>query len=436
MRRSILLIALVLTIIFSSRVVADDWNQWLGSQRDSIWRESGIITEIPESGLNVLWRAPISGGFSGPAVADGRAFVSDYKATDGDQTFDAGGRSKVQGKERVHCFDAETGKPIWEYEYDCPYNISYGSGPRATPTVDGDRVYVLGAEGHLTCLKVADGELVWQKDFKKEYDLKEASIWGFASHPLVVGDTIYCLVGGEGSVAVAFDKLTGDEKWRALSTSDIGYCPPTLIKAGGADQLLIWHSESINSLNPLTGDVYWSVEIKPAYGMSIIAPTHHGDHLLLTGLQGASMLLKLDTDKPGATEVWRGNGLHPDHNPPIVHDNHIYGVDDKGHLRCIEMIEGKRVWESTATMPNGRPAAAATCFIVKNGEHWYLTTEQGELIIAQMSPEGFTEIGRTTLLDATSTNWGRQIVWSHPAYANQCIYARNDKEIVCISLAK
>ena len=281
-----------------------------------------------------------------------------------------------------------------------------------------------------------DGEIIWSKDLRQEYNIKESPIWGYAAHPLVVGDSLFCLVGGEGSVAVSFNKNTGDVIWKSLSTKEIGYCPPTMINAGGTDQLLIWHSKAINSLNPITGAVYWSVKIAPAYDMSIVAPIKYGDYLLVTGLQGATTLLKLDQDKPGATEIWRGKGTQPDHNPPLVFKDHIYGVDVKGHLRCIELVSGQRVWEDLATAPNGKPASSTTGFLVRNGEHWYITTEQGELIIAKMSPAGYQELGRANMVEPTAESGGRKIAWSHPAFAHQCVFARNDKEIVCYSLAE
>ncbi len=430
------LIVSVLLVAVGQFAAADDWNQWLGPDRDGVWSESGIITSIPRDGLKVVWRTPIAGGFSGPAVAGDRVFVTDFVLKEGDPTFDAGKRSKLTGTERIHCLDRLTGKPIWERSYDCAYNFSYAAGPRATPTVDGERVYMLGAEGNLNCFNVKNGETIWSHDLKKKYQMKEGPMWGFAAHPLVYQDMLFCVVGGEGSVAVAFDKNTGKEIWRALSARSPGYCPPTLINAGGKDQLIIWHPESINSLNPKTGESYWSVKLAPEYDMSIIAPVKSGDYLLATALQNATLLLKLDSNKPAVTEVWRGKGTQPDHNPPMVFEDHIYGVDVNGQLRCIELVSGKRIWESLAICTDGRPAASTTGFLVRNGEHWYITTDQGELIIAKMSPAGFEECGRAKIVEPTSENWGRKIVWSHPAFAGKCVFARNDKEIVCYSLAE
>ncbi len=422
----------------SVSIQADDWNQWRGPQRDGVWRETGIATKFPESGPNVLWRAPVANGFSGPAVAQGRVFVMDYLKREGDDTPNPGRKSELKGSERVHCLDAATGETIWKHEYDCDYRISYPNGPRATPTVDGTHVYTLGAEGNLHCLNVADGSVVWKRDLKKDYGLSEAPHWGFAAHPLVDGDTLYCLVGGEGSVAVAFDKSTGQEKWRALSAKTQGYCPPTMIHAGGTRQLLIWHPESLNSLNPETGEVYWSFAMKPAYDMSIIAPIQYKDYLYACALQGTSILLKLDPDRPAATEVWRGKGPHPDHNPPMIVDDFIYCVDERGQLRCFDLTTGERKWESLATATNGRPANSTTGFIVRQGDQgsqFWIMVESGDLISAKLTPEGYEEVDRARILEPTSRTGNRKVVWSHPAFANRCVFARNDREIICVSLA-
>ncbi|MCA9270257.1 MAG: PQQ-like beta-propeller repeat protein, partial [Planctomycetales bacterium] len=254
-------------LLAAAGAVADDWPQWAGPHRDSVWRETGVVKEFPQDGLPIVWRSPVGLGYAGPAVAAGRAFVMDYSPSEGEVSNNPTARARLQGKERVLCFSAKDGKPLWQHEYDCAYEISYPSGPRCTPTVVGDRVYTLGAQGRLSCLDAADGRVVWAKELTEEYKTK-TPIWGYASHPLVAGDLLISLVGGEGSVAVAFDKQTGREVWRALSGADPGYCPPTLIEHAGVQQLLIWTPESVNSLDPQTGKVHWSLPLAPNYGMS------------------------------------------------------------------------------------------------------------------------------------------------------------------------
>lgn len=436
----VLAIVTFVTICQNSQFgLAEDWPRWLGPHGDSVWAETGLISKFPDKGLPVLWRAPVSLGYSGPAVANGRVYVTDYVRESGDTANDPQARRTLNGIERIQCLDAKTGKSIWEHKYPCAYNISYPSGPRSTPTVDGDKVFTLGAEGNLVCLKTANGERVWFKDLKKEYKT-EAPLWGFCGTPLVDGEKLICLVGGEGSVAVAFDKHTGKELWKALSASEPGYCPPSMIEAAGVRQLIIWHSEAINSLNPETGAVYWSVPLKPDYGMSIMVPRKHGDYLFASGIGNVGALLKLDQKKPGAEVVWRGKNdtaVYAANTPPII-DEHgvLYGADCRGgQFRGVDLLTGKRLWESFAPTTNTRRGNHGTAFVVKNGDRYVIFSETGDLILAHLSDRGYDEISRTHLLDSTGECFGREVVWSHPAFANKCVYARNDKEIVCVSLA-
>jgi outer membrane protein assembly factor BamB len=170
--------------------------------------------------------------------------------------------------------------------------------------VAGGKVYTLGTEGRLVCLNTADGKLLWEIDFKQAYNA-QTPMWGFAAHPLVDGQSLYCLVGGSGSMAVAFDKDTGKELWRALDAKDQGYSPPTMIEHAGTKQLVIWHSESINGLDPADGKTLWSVPLKPDFGMAIAAPRQLGSMIYASGVRNAGALIEL-AEGPGANILWRG----------------------------------------------------------------------------------------------------------------------------------
>jgi outer membrane protein assembly factor BamB len=306
--------------------------------------------------------------------------------------------------------------------------------------VSGGKVYTLGAEGNLVCLDAVKGTVVWAKDLKKEYKIK-APMWGFCGHPLVEGQRLFCLVGGKDSVAVALDKDTGKVLWRALSAKEPGYCPPTLIEAGGKKQLLIWDAESLNSLSPVTGNLYWSVPLAPLYGMSIAAPRQLGDYLFAGGIGEVGALLKLDREKPGAAVVWRGkkdNAVYCGNSTPFLEDGMIYGADcGLGALRGVRLETAERLWETFAPTTGGtRRASHGTAFLVKNGERFFLLAETGHLIIAKLSPKGYEESSRCKLLEPTGSAFGRAVLWSHPAFADRCVFARNDKELICVSLAK
>ena len=207
-----LAVMVVATSAGLATLLAKDWPQWRGAERLGLWTETGILQEFPDSGLTVTWRVPINGGYSGPAVAVGRVSVLDYVETEA---------RVMSGTERLLAFDEETGEVLWTHEWATTYRMlmfTYATGPRATPTVDGDRVYVTGSTGRIFCLDTETGAVIWDKDTVAEYDTN-IPVWGTSSAPLVDGDNVIFLVGGEpDALVMAFDKHTGEEVWRALES--------------------------------------------------------------------------------------------------------------------------------------------------------------------------------------------------------------------------
>ncbi len=421
---------------------ADDWPQWLGPQRDSVWREEGILSKFPDSGPILRWRSPIGGGYSGPAVADGRVYVMDRIAAEKNEQEDRDNfvRGTVGGKERIVCLRESDGKQLWAYEYDCPYSISvnYNNGPRVTPVVDSGLVYSLGSEGNLYCLKASDGDVVWSCDFKKDYAL-EIPLWGTSSHPLIDGDKLICVVGGEGSVAVAFDKRTGKELWRSLSAPQPGYAPPVIYEIDGERHLLIWHSDAICSLNPETGELLWSVDLQATYAMAISTPRLVGKQLFLTSFQQKSWLVEIGEKRRSARIVWRGSrkkGIGGVFSTPFVKDGFLYGCNRNGYYTCVRMADGEIIWTSLEPLQAERRVDWGNIFTVKHQDRFFLSTDTGDLIIAKLDTKEYHEISRAKLIEPTHSVGSRTVVWSHPAFANRSIYLRNDREILCYSLAE
>ena len=423
---------------------AEDWPQWLGPQRDSVWRETGIVEKFPAGGPAIRWRTPIGAGYSGPSVAGGCVYVTDRILAAGKSNpanpFE---RGIIPGMERVLCLEESSGKILWHHDYDCPYTVSYPAGPRASPLVHGGKVFTLGAEGDLLCLDAKSGKLIWEHHFKKDYGIA-TPLWGFSASPLLDGDRLICLVGGSNTTAVAFNKNDGHEMWRALTAKEPGYAAPTIITAGGKRQLIMVHPESVNSLDPENGHVYWSEPCPAKAGMSIPTPRQMGDFLFITSFYNGSMMLKLDAAKPGETVLWHSarvsekntDMLHCTMNTPFLENDYIYGVCSYGQLRCLKAGTGDRVWETLkATTPDEKEMRWANAFIVKNGDRFFLFNEKGDLIIAKLTPAGYEEISRAHLLEPTNTAAGRDVVWTHPAFANRCVFARNDKEIICADLS-
>lgn len=419
---------LLLVLLTPSVGRADDWAQWGGPQRDLEWRESGIVDQFDTDGLLPrVWSVPIKEGYAGPAVANGRVYVTD--------------RDVQQQTERVLCVNAESGQQIWKKEYPAKYTVSYPAGPRTTPVIDGDRVYVIGAVGQMFCLDAATGDEVWKKHFPSDYGTT-LPIWGMAAAPLVDGDRLITLVGGtNGALVVAFNKSTGEEIWRSLDDPAVGYCPPVIYEFGGRRQLIIWHPSAVSSLDPETGQQLWNVPWEIRSGLCIPMPRKINDQLFLTAFYNGPAMLQVDAD--GAQIVWKGSsnnerpdqtdGLHSIMSTPWVTPEHIYGVCSYGALRCLDTNTGKRLWSTHEATGDDRWWNA---FIVKHEDRYFLHNEQGDLIIARLSGDGYEEVSRAKLVEPTRQVRRRMTIWSHPAFAMKSVFARNDRELVRVSLAK
>jgi outer membrane protein assembly factor BamB len=413
---------------------AEDWPEFRGAGRRGVWNETGILDRFPESGLKVLWRAPVKAGYSGPVVADGRVFVTDFAPSAG-----------LRGTERILCFDEKTGTLLWKQEWEAFYGPFVNTnGPHATPTVDGDRVYALGTAGTLLAMNVATGAVLWRKDFVK--DLRaDRPTYGFSSAPIVDGDRLIAFVSNTpGGKVIAFDKLTGTEIWRAHGTEGpIETSQPLLIEAGGARQLIVWDTGGVTSLNPATGATHWT---QPFRSGIHFAMAQSGARLLVSTFQEGPLMLELDQQRPAARVLWKGHGtseidtdkLHSSLSTPIIDGDHVYGVCSYGQLRALDARTGERIWESReATVERTRWVSAQ---LVQHRDRVFITNDRGELILARLSPTGYQEISRTPLIKPTSDPKGRfrklgAVYWSHPAYANKHIYARSDEELVAVTLA-
>ncbi|MEX2308734.1 MAG: PQQ-binding-like beta-propeller repeat protein [Pirellulales bacterium] len=428
-----LILPCVTLSLAATYAAADDWPQWGGPQRDLVWRESGIIGKLrdvdPATGmLPRVWTAQIGSGYAGPAVANGRVFVTD--------------RIAEQNLERVLCFDAETGKELWKHEYAAPYTISYPLGPRATPTVDGDYVYVLGAVGHLFCFDAATGRIVWQKHLPTDFGT-ELPAWGMAGAPLVDGEQLIILAGGKpGAMVVSLDKHTGDENWRALDGKEPGYCPPVILEFAGHRQLIIWHPAAVVGLAPADGKVLWDEPFAVEAGLTIPTPRKIGNRLFVTSFYDGPLMIDLGANGQSPRVVWRtapnnseikNDSLHAIMCTPVITEDYIVGVGSYGEMRCLDTNTGRLVWETHDATGPGRWWNA---FLVPHGDRVVICNEQGEIIFAKLSSEGYEELSRAKMIEPTQPIQRRMTVWSHPAFAMRSIFARNDGELIRVNLAK
>lgn len=443
--RVVVAVALFNLTLFGLAAHGDDWPQWRGPQRDGVWRETGIVDTLPAK-LTYRWRVPIAGGFTGPAVAGHRVFVADRIRAQGEP--DAENRpltrELIGGGERVLCLHADTGQVLWQHEYPCRYNISYPIGPRATPTIHQGKVYTLGAMGDLFCLDAETGAVVWQKNYPADFGTK-INFWGMAAAPLIDGDLVIVLAGGkDGAGVVALNKDTGAKVWQALDSPDPGYSAPIIINSGGRKQLIVWNPVGLYGMAPQNGKVYWQQLAEVRLGHSVASPAYDpaSSQVFVTSFFDGPMMVKLDAQRPAANLLWKGNshselpertdGLHSIISTPVIQDGYIYGVCSYGQLRCLNAKTGQRLWETLDATGHGR---WWTAHLVKHRDRFFLCNEQGELIVAKLSPKGYQELSRTFLIEPTNRAGRRKVAWSHPAFARRCVYARNDSEIVCADLS-
>lgn len=423
------LLGVVAALACAGSALADDWPQWRGPQRDGVWRETGIVERFAAPQLEPRWRAAVAGGYSGPTVSGDRVLVTDLVL-------------EPEPRERVHCFSFANGKALWRYEYPCAYDgISYTAGPRAAVTCDDGRAFALGAMGHLHCLSLADGKLLWSRDCNRQYKIR-MPIWGIAAAPLVEGDLLIVHIGGEGASLVAFDKRTGEERWRALD-DQASYSAPIVIQQAGKRVLVCWTGDAVVGLGPQSGERYWRHAFPPRnMVLAVATPVVHRDYLFVTGFYDGSLMLRLAQDRPAVSQLWRRVGeserntdaLHSIISTPYLAGDHVYGVDSYGEFRCLDARTGDRLWESLAPTPKAR---WSNVHMVRHGQNIWMFNERGELIISTLAPEGYTEISRTKIIEPTRLQLNQRggVCWSHPAFAHRHVIARNDEEVVCVSLA-
>ena len=411
--------AILLTLLFTGVVRADDWPQWRGPNRDGVWAETGIITSFPADGLKVRWRAKVGPGWSSPVVAKTQVFVTDTESM------------KPKAKERVLCFDEATGKLQWTFAYDVTYPdwAFPDRGPTATPIVQNGKVYTVGNKGDLYCLGTQKGDELWKRNLESEYDVQE---FAFNASPLIEGELLIVCIGSypgtNQSRVVALDKTTGKEIWKTPN-GGLTNSSPIVVTAGGKRQLIVWTQDGVSALDPASGKTYWREKLNTRADSAVTTPVFHKNLLLLSGL-----MLKLDAEKPAASILWPDSKAAARRtlsvtSTGLIQGDHVFSAKSSGELVCLEAATGNQVW---ATDKVTKLSGQASIHLTPNGDGVFLHTDQGELIRAQFTPKGYKEISRTLLLAPT----GKEKAWAAPAFANRHVFVRNHQELICVSLAK
>jgi len=366
----------------------------------------------------VEWRRPVGGGYGGISVARGRAFVMDRQ-------------TKPAERERIVALDAACGNVLWVHEYPVRYgNLDYGNGPRATPTVLDGRVYTLGAVGHLCCLDAETGRLLWSKDLVGKFGA-QAPTWGLAASPIVFEDLLIVHAGLPRGSLTAFDRQSGDERWRALD-DPAGYATPILIQRPWGTQLIAWTPLHVTALDPRTGKLDWEIPYAVNFGVSIAMPVLHENTIVVSGYWEGTKAIRLGPDRSDAELLWEENrNLRGLMSQPLARAGFGYLLDKQHGLTCFEIETGKKRWDDDhQATPRARSPQATFVWLLEQDDRALTLNADGELLLVRMTPKAFEELARFKLIPPTE----KSLIWAYPAYAGQHVYARSDEEIVCARL--
>lgn len=384
-----------------------DWPQWRGPQRDGIAPGDGLLAEWPDRGLPVLWRQKAGPGVSSLAVAGGRVF-----------TLFQDGPNEV-----VICWDAEKGTERWRFPYESRFTREV-DGPRSTPTVDDERVYTLGARGHLHCLEAKTGKKVWHSDLCADFGA-EVPKWGFSSSPLVEDDLLLINPGASGGQSiVAFDKLTGKVRWKNLD-DPAGYSSPVISTAANVRQVLFLTGTALVSLDPKTGAVYWRFPWNTPNEANVATPLVRGDCAFISSgyAQGCALVRVVkDGDGLAAQQIYKNNLMRNHYATSVFHDGTLYGFDE-AYLTWMSFRAGKedkkRRWKE-GKFHRGTLLAVGNRLIVQG--------EDGDLALVEPSPDEYREKGHFSVSDKRC--------WTVPALAHGRLYVRDEAQVICLDLRK
>jgi outer membrane protein assembly factor BamB len=392
----------VLILFAVSLVWADDWPQWRGPNRDGISKETGLMKTWPATGPKVIWRATLGSGYSSISISQGRVFTM----------------ASIGTNEFAFAFDEATGKELWRFRTDATYQSGQGDGPRSTPTVDGNWVYVLGAQGKFYALNAKDGKPIWSHDLISEFG-SEIPGWGMSTSPLIEKDLVLLDLGGRTGHSIgAFNKKSGSMVWKT-HTDKQGYSSPIAVTASGQRQLLFFTGTSLVSVSP-TGNVNWKYPWRTSYYANIATPIFIAPDkvYISSAYDTGAAVLKLVGDKNKASfqELWKSKISQNHFSSSILYDNYIYGFDNS-ILQCIEASTGTEKWKQSGF---GKGS-----LILADGR-LIMLGERGQLAMVAPTPVAYKEISQVQAIDGKT--------WTAPALANGKLYVRNDKQLICMDL--
>lgn len=398
--------ALGALVSLSAQTPSTDWPQWRGLERNGISRETGLLREWPKSGPAVVWSASqLGAGYGSVAIAGNRVFVQGMKT-----------RQSV-----VTSLDRASGKPMWSVAVGSAQENDRGSGPRSTPTVDGDRVYVLTENGDLVCLLAADGKVVWRRNILREFNGRNIN-WLVSESPLVDGNRLIVSPGGRNAGMVALDKMTGATVWVAKELSDeAGYASPVVGDVQGVRTIMTLTGNAGVGVRATDGKVMWRYNNVANNTANITTPIYSNGRVFFSsayGTGGALLGLKATGENVSAQEIYFTRNMQNHHGGVVLVDGYLYGFNNS-ILTCLEFETGKVMWRDRSV---GKGSVAYA------DGHLYILSEDNVVGLVEASPKAYREAGRFTISDQ---GWP---TWAHPAISGGRLYLRNQNVLASYDL--
>jgi len=418
-----------------------DWPQWRGPDRNAISTETGLLREWPKAGPALLWDSrkvnsdpTVGTGFSSVAIAKGKLFTMGDTFISEQVEYKKDGKILKKNVKKgtggfVICLDAQTGKLLWKTKV----GNGQGDGPRCTPTVDGDRVYSITRQGNLTCVKVNDGTIVWQKDFKNDFGGYMMSGWDYSESPTIDGDKLICTPGGKDAALVALNKLTGEVVWKTSipKSSGAAYASIVSTEAGGIKQYITLFGPEMGlvGVDASNGKFLWNYKRIANGTANIPTPIVKGELIFTsTGYNTGSALLKLVSDGKGGIKVeeeyfLKGKDLQNHHGGMVMLGEHIYGGHghNNGLPFCLEWKTGKFAWDPQ------RGAGGGSAAVLYADGHLYFRYESGTMALIEASPNGYNL--KSSFQVPISGNG-----WPHPVIYQGKLYLRGADQILCYDI--
>lgn len=423
-RRTALLAAIALALP-SFAAGTDNWPHWRGPDFTGISPDQGLATKWPAAGPKQLWKVPTGTGHSSPVIVDDKLYLFT--------------RDEDKNLELLTAYDAKDGKQLWQQSYTGGYNKQSDPtwhGTRATPWIEGDKIYTYGGSGDLYCRNIADGKDAWHLNVLKETKGKELE-WGSASSPLIVGDLIYVQggVGAGAPVAVAVNKNDGKIAWESEAKGASegkshmgggyggGYAAPILATVGGKPQLVILGGEAVYGMDPATGKALWQQDWVTSYDVNATTPIYQEPDLFIsTGYGRGCMMLELSDS--GAKKLWETKVMASKYPQIILDRNHLYG-NSAGILKCLSWPDGKVVWEAKDSADRLGEGGS----LVRFGDYLITLSERGKLTLAKATPEGFQKISQVKEVTAGKN------VWAAPVIYKGHLYVKGVNELLCLDIS-